>query len=424
MGTLTLVSAVADATSYNLDTINGGAAPDDWALYATSLTPTQRRNGGGSTISAAFYGTNTFSTNTETRTPTWTNGTPTASGSSNANVFNSTFATGDGFTITLPADTSVRTAWLLIGPYSTAPDTIHVTLSDGSATAITDTTSLTGATGGFNPFLVKISYSANSAGQSCVIDLYAGAASPQTVVLQAVAVAVTATGIAFDATGNSGDVAAASSYSGSASWSGSNRILCVDVAMLGPGVTVTAMTYGGAACTYVGSRASVTSFGSVEQWRICSSDSSAPAAGSNTLAVTLSSSLEFTVAWTSYTSVHQTVPTEAFNSAQATNAGTATDASVAVTSIADNCWIHAACVANDTSITAGNTTRNNVSGTLGSGANEDNGSAKTPAGAVTMSYSGMGITTTWVIAGYAIRPLAASGLAGFANRAALLGVGF
>lgn len=220
-----------------------------------------------------------------------------------------------------------------------------------------------------------------------------------------------AVGIAFDAAGNSGDQAAANTYSGSASWSGTNRMLALDVSLLGAGTTVTSMTYGGAACTYIGSRATVTSLGSVEQWRICSSDSGAPGAGSNTLVVNLSGTIEFTVEWVSYTGIHQTLPTEAFNSAQATNTGSATDASVTITSIADNCWIHAAVVANDTSITAGNTTRNNISGTLGSGANEDNNAAKTPAGALTMSYSGMGITTTWAIAGYAIRPLAASGLA-------------
>lgn len=222
--------------------------------------------------------------------------------------------------------------------------------------------------------------------------------------------------IAFDVAGNSGDQAAASSYSGSASWNGTNRFLAVDVSMLGPGVTVTAMTYGGANCTFIGAQSTVTSFGRVEQWRICSSDAGAPAAGVNTLSITLSGSLEFTAEWASYTGVHQTSPTEAFNSAQATNAGSATNASVAVTSIADNCWIHAAVVANDTSITAGQTSRNNISGTLGSGANEDNNAPVTPAGATTMTYTGMGITTTWAIAGYAIRPLAASNLGGFFSR--------
>lgn len=216
-------------------------------------------------------------------------------------------------------------------------------------------------------------------------------------------------GITFDAASNSGDIAAASSFSGSASWNGGNRMLAVDVSMFGPGVTVTAMTYGGATCTLVGVQSTVTSFGRVEQWRICQGDSGAPAAGSNTLAVTLSGSLEFAVEWASYTGVHQTLPVEAFNSAQATNAGSATDASVAITSVADNCWIHAAVTANDTSITAGQTSRNNVAGTLGSGANEDNNAQVHPAGATTMSYSGMGITATWAIAGYAIRPIAASG---------------
>lgn len=219
-----------------------------------------------------------------------------------------------------------------------------------------------------------------------------------------------AAGIAFDAAANSADQAAANTYSGSASWAGTNRFLAVDVSMLGPGVNVTSMTYGGANCTFIGSKSTVTSLGSIEQWRITSSDPGAPAAGANTLVVNLSGTIEFTVEWVSYTGVHQTSPTESFNSNQATNAGSATDASVVVTPVANNCWVHAAIVANDTSITANQTTRNNIAGTLGSGANEDNNAAITPAAATTMSYTGMGLTTTWAIAGYAIRPLAAPNL--------------
>jgi len=234
--------------------------------------------------------------------------------------------------------------------------------------------------------------------------------SGQSWALSSVAVKPAVTGITFDVASNSGDQAAASSYSGSASWNGSNRVLCVDVSMLGAGVTVTAMTYGGAACTLVGVKSTVTSFGRVEQWRILQSDSGAPATGANTLAVTLSGSLEFAVEWVSYTGVHQTSPIEGFNSNQATNAGSATDASVAVTTVADNDWVHAAVVANDTAITAGNTSRNNIPGTLGSGGNEDNGAPKTPAGAVTMSYTGMGITTTWAIAAYALRDINAASI--------------
>lgn len=215
-----------------------------------------------------------------------------------------------------------------------------------------------------------------------------------------------APGVSFDLAANSGDQAAASSYSGAAVWNGTSRMLSVDVSMLGPGVTVTAMTYGGATCTFIGSKSTVTSLGGVESWRICSSDSGAPAAGSNTLAITLSGSIEFVAEWVSRTGVHQTSPTEAFNSAQATNVGAA-DATVSITSIADNCVIHGALVANDTSVTANQTSRNNVPGTLGSGANEDTGPI-TPAGATTVSWTGVGAGATWAIVGYAVRPLAAS----------------
>lgn len=243
-----------------------------------------------------------------------------------------------------------------------------------------------------------------------------GNLSPTNYISQFTGTGVSVVGIAFNTASNGGDQTAVSTYSGSHSWSGTNRMASIDVPCLGPGVTVTAMTYGGAACTYIGSCATSTSFGSVECWRICSSDAGAPAAGVNTLSITLSGSIEFTPLWSTYTGVNQFLPTEAFNSAQATNAGSATDASVSITTVADNCWVHAAVVANDTSITAGNTSRNNVSGVLGSGANEDNNAAKTPAGAVSMSYSGMGTTTTWAIAGYAIRPVAAANDTGFVTR--------
>lgn len=190
MGTLSFLSIGADATNYNLDTINGGSAPDDWALYTNSLTPAQRRNGGGSTIGCTFYGGNTFSNTNETRTPSWTNGTPTASGSSNACLFNSNFSANQGIVFTFPASTSVRTAWLLVGPYNTSTDTCQAILSDGSATTISS--NMTGAGSTFNPWLVKISYSANSASQTLTVNLFTGATSPQTVTVQAVAVAVQA----------------------------------------------------------------------------------------------------------------------------------------------------------------------------------------------------------------------------------------
>lgn len=214
-------------------------------------------------------------------------------------------------------------------------------------------------------------------------------------------------GITFDAASNSGYQAASSSYTFSRTVTGANTFLGVDVALLSAGQTVTSIIddFGGAnvAMSLIGAQTTVTSFGRIENWGLAN-----PAAGTKTIQVNLSGSISSTALATSYTGVHQGSPTEAFNSAQATNVGAA-DASVAVTSIADNCWIHAAVATGDSSITANQTSRNNVTGVGGSGASEDNNGPKTPAGAVTMSFTGIGAAMTWAIGGYAIRPLAASG---------------
>lgn len=213
-------------------------------------------------------------------------------------------------------------------------------------------------------------------------------------------------GISFASASSSGYTAATTSFSGAAIWSGSARMLSVDVSMFGPGVTVTAMTYGGANCTFIGGQSTVTSFGRVESWRIVQADSGAPAAGSNTLSVTLSGSVAFAVNWVAYTGVHQTSPTEAFNSAQATNVGAA-NATVSITTVAVNDWVHGAVATDDASVTANQTTRNNVTGAGGSGADEDTGPITSP-GATAISYTNVGALATWAIAGYAIRPTTAS----------------
>ncbi len=201
---------------------------------------------------------------------------------------------------------------------------------------------------------------------------------------------------------NSGDIAAASSFSGPAYWNGSNRMLSIDVCILSNTRTVSSITYGGATCTLVGAQTIGTR--RVECWRIHSQDSGAPTAGTNTLIVTLSGSAEFIVAWVNRQRVNVASPTEAFNSASATNSGSADDATVTITTVTNSSTIHAACVSSDISITANQTSRNNVVGTLGSGANEDPGAVTSPAAAVPVSYTGLGTTATWAIAGYGIRP--------------------
>ena len=223
-----------------------------------------------------------------------------------------------------------------------------------------------------------------------------------------------AAGIQLDAVANSGYQAAASTYTFNRTVTGSDTFLAIDVSLLSAGQTVTSIVddFGGTNvnAVFVGAQSTVTSFGRVEMWRVI-----APVAGTKTIQVNLSGSIASAATAVSYTGVHQTSPTEGFNSAQATNVGAA-DATVDITTVADNCWVHGAVATSDASITAGQTSRNNVTGAGGSGANEDNNGPKTPAGAVTMSYTDVGAAATWAIGGYAIRPVAASGLGAFLAR--------
>jgi hypothetical protein len=223
-----------------------------------------------------------------------------------------------------------------------------------------------------------------------------------------------AAGILFDAASNSGYQAAQSTYTFNRTVTGSNTFLAVDVELLSvPGTTVTSVVDdsggGNVSMSFIGAKSTISGAGRVESWGLV-----APATGTKSIQVNLSASIASAATAVSYTGVHQTTPTEAFNSAQATNVGAA-DATVSITSIADNTWIHGACVTDDTAITANQTTRNNVTGALGSGADEDTGPV-TPAGVTAVSYTNVDALKTWAIAGYAIRPLAASGGGTIFNR--------
>lgn len=227
--------------------------------------------------------------------------------------------------------------------------------------------------------------------------------------------------IQFIAASNSGDQAGQSTYSWSHSWSGDGRFIAVDVSMLSAGQTVSGITYNGQALSLVVARSTVTSFGRVESWAAASSQLGNLASGTYTIEVTLSGAINSIGTAVSYANVHQTSPTEGASSNQATNVGAA-DATVDVTSVADQDWIHAAIVATDTAITAGQTNRNNVSGTGGSGADEDFG-PQSPS-AKTMNWTDVGAAVTWAVTGYAIRPTTASALGSTAPPyMMLLGVG-
>lgn len=224
-------------------------------------------------------------------------------------------------------------------------------------------------------------------------------------------------GIAFDAASNSGEQLAQSSYSWNHTCTGANRYLKVAIGMLSLAQTVSGITYNGVALTFLGAQSSVSGAARIELWGLA-----APTTGTNSIAVTLTGAVNSGGVASSYTGVHQTSSTEGFNSAQATNVGAA-DATVDVTTVANNDWVVDGVVTDDTAITvgAGQTSRNNISGTVGSVADSDEG-PKTPAGAVTMSWTNIGAAATWAIAGIALRPIAAANLTS-SSLLTLLGAG-
>lgn len=211
--------------------------------------------------------------------------------------------------------------------------------------------------------------------------------------------------IAHDADSNSGYQAASSGYTWSHTCTGSNRYLTVGVAMLSLAQTVTSITYNSVAMTFLGAQNSVTGAARTELWGLV-----APSTGANTISVTLSGSIASAGVASSYTNVHQTSPTESFNSAQATNVGAA-DATVDVTTVANNDWAVDMVATDDTAITvgAGQTVAGNVTGAGGSGAMSYEG-PKTPAGAITMSWTNVGALATWSIGAIALRPVSAAAL--------------
>lgn len=219
-----------------------------------------------------------------------------------------------------------------------------------------------------------------------------------------------AVGIAFDAASNSGYQAATSSATWNHTCTGSTRYLLVGVSMLSVAQTVSGITYNGIALTFIGSQSSVSGAARTELWGLI-----APATGTNVVSVTLTGAIAWTGNASSYTGVHQTSPTESWNSAQATNVGAA-DATVNITTVADNAWVVDVIATDDAAITvgAGQTQTGNVTGAGGSGAMSYEG-PKTPAGAVTMSWTDVGALATWVVGGIALRPVAAPSLITFIN---------
>ena len=142
----------------------------DWAQWghipASTTSPSNTRNNGGNTIRAqAINGTVTQFSGASVSVA-WTDGTPNATGTDASGIYANSGEAGDGFLMTFPADTNLRTLSIILGGNKNAGQ-LGVALTDGSAPEYLDA-SQSSSNGPFYA-LYTITYKAASAGQSLIV---------------------------------------------------------------------------------------------------------------------------------------------------------------------------------------------------------------------------------------------------------------
>ena len=148
-----LSGSVATSTVAVNETATGIADWAHWPGYDHKAT------GGGQISNVTAVGTGMSSYANDPRTLSWSDGTPTASGSSASGLYIT--GAGKGFSITAPADTTTRTLKVYVGGWSSSGK-LMAHLSDGSAVDYVDATP-TG--GGQYDAVYTLVYSAASAGK-------------------------------------------------------------------------------------------------------------------------------------------------------------------------------------------------------------------------------------------------------------------
>lgn len=215
--------------------------------------------------------------------------------------------------------------------------------------------------------------------------------------------------IAFDSASNSGAQTTATTYNWTHTCTGSSLILVVSIGQrTTAGNTVSGVTFNTVALTQAVGHNNGSRRGDI--WYLLN-----PATGAHSIAVTLSAAPTTSMAAAvSLTGVDQVTGLDATNTAGTTSA----TPTVAVTTVADNCWV-VDCpeggIAGTTSLTASGSQANSTA------INQTNGffggistqGPKTPAGAVTMTWTfagGTPSTCVWAMVGASFKPVA-SGLA-------------
>lgn len=157
-------SSTSVATTASLTTVG----TTDWIKWESTASQI-RKSGGGSLISnySLIAGTSGNNYGNDPRTLTWSDGTPTASGSSTAGVYQTPATTGLGFTCTAPADTTLQTIVFYGGLYS-GQGTLTCALSDSSAGPLT-LTSITTSSNTAGDFNATVQFQAASGGQTLTL---------------------------------------------------------------------------------------------------------------------------------------------------------------------------------------------------------------------------------------------------------------
>ena len=162
-GGLLTGSVVAGSTStYNLTSLG----TTDWAHW--NGTYIHKSSGGGQISNVTQIGAGNYGTFSDTnRNISWSDGTPTGSGTNDHAYIWCNNKQNAGWTFTAPADTTTRTLNVLFGGATGAVVNITATLSDGSATPYSNTQTITSAVLSLGTF----TYHAASAGKTLQISL-------------------------------------------------------------------------------------------------------------------------------------------------------------------------------------------------------------------------------------------------------------
>jgi hypothetical protein len=209
-----------------------------------------------------------------------------------------------------------------------------------------------------------------------------------------------ANSVAWDATSNSGAQVFATSYSWNVTCNGSNRYLTVGVSIYSATATVSSIVRDSQSMTLLGAKTQG-SYRS-ELWGL-----SNPNSGTKSCLVTLDTDfLDSAATANSFTNVDQTTGTESFVSAGATNGASDDPATVDSTTVVSGDIVVDCLTTGSFSpvVGSGQTQESNIGDAIGCSGSSIEG-PKSPAGSVTMSWTGIGMFGTWAIAAVGLRPV-------------------